>query len=222
MSKFLLNGMAYRFDSLLYNRSTTNPIGFMRDSGINNGVVNAFSQANELKGDFIAQIFPDGIADKGDLMLDPFLASAKSSGFSFFDPGAKYRPFLAIVNVQEISGIITPRIDPAANPKKETIEAVTSIALTCGIFRLDNFYNQFAIPEYGDTVKVTYGDPETFSNPIFISPLATGEISNLGSDKEDDSSGGGGGSRFVVDKNGFFAECANLETLAKAETKQIE
>ena len=212
--------MSFRSDSMLFNRANTNSIGMIRDSATKDNVPNAFAQSNELKGDFIAQIFPDGLVDKsvGDVMFDPFLASVKQNGaltdYGLFDRNTDYRPFLAIVNVQEISHIITPNIKEGKAPTKKDLEKIASIALTCGVFRLDNWMGQFAIPNYGDAVKVMYGDPEVFGNPIFISPMNNGGITRLG---ELGGNSKGSNSSGKTDKSGFFKDCAKLKKLAKVQ-----
>ena len=170
---FMMNGFKYKVNGPLYNRSTSDPVGYFKASNMSRAVPNLFETANELKGEFIARLFPEGVGKNagGDLMFDPFLAAAKSTGVIQVN-SEKYTPFLAIVNIPEITGIITPSLNPDKSISKEGFKAIRDITNTLGVFRKDNFFNQFAIPEYLDPVLVTFGDDAPLAYPPANNPRA--------------------------------------------------
>ena len=173
---FLKNNFQIRSDTRIYDPKNSSAAGLIREKIKQTNNRNAFVDANILTGDFIAQVFADSIPEGCDFLFDDFLAAAKiSKALDVTSPD--FKPFFAIVNVPEISLIPTPTEqtdDPAYN------RAIREIVIALGVFKLYNFYGQFTVPNYGDPVQVTFKDMDTFSDPIFIAPLKTGQVNFAG------------------------------------------
>ncbi|HAI36991.1 MAG TPA: hypothetical protein DCM40_02040, partial [Maribacter sp.] len=221
--EILLNSFPLRTNGIMFNQATTDPVGWQRDNALKKGPVNAFENQAFFTGEFIAEWGVDlgDIKLAGDLHVDSELAAMKIAN-SYAVSSPKFRPFLAIVNIPELSGIPTPQLKNVhAPPSREDMEKITSIVLSLKLFRLDNWYGQFAIPSYRDIVKVSYADVATRSKPRFIEPMITGDI-RLGKIKNN--------RRNSPNRNpksgGYHIQCQNIKKLTtraqKAEKKVLD
>tara|TARA_R100000426_G_scaffold85196_1_gene64963 strand:- start:15131 stop:17251 length:2121 start_codon:yes stop_codon:yes gene_type:complete len=174
---FVKNNFQIRSGTKIYDKKTSSSVGLAREKIKDANSRDAFMDANLLVGDFIMQVFPDKNLET-DYMFDDFLAAAKiSKAFDVNSPN--FSPFLAIVNIPEITHISTPESNDST---PEYNRKIRDIVGTLGVFKLYNYTgNEFAVPNYGDPVQVTFKDMDTFSDPIFIRPMITGQVNFAGS-----------------------------------------
>ena len=169
---FVKNNFQVRSDTKIYDKRTSSAVGLAREKIKDANSRDAFVDANLLVGDFIMQVFPEKNLET-DYMFDDFLASAKiSKAMDVNSPD--FAPFLAVVNIPEITHISTPVTNDGS---PEFNRKIRDIIVTLGVFKLYNYTGyEFAVPNYGDPVQVTFKDMDAFTDPIFIRPLKTGVV----------------------------------------------
>lgn len=176
--KLVQNNFAVRSKVVEYNPADSSPVGMAREVIKRANTPNAFETANILTGDFIFQVLPGDTST--DFLFDEFLAAAKISGRLDFTPGAgKFKPFIAVVNIPQITFLPTPLIEEKDSP--DFNRRIRNIVTTLGVFVKYNYVgHEFAVPNYGDPVQVTFSDMELFKGPTFIGPLNTGIVNTMG------------------------------------------
>ena len=175
---FIKNNFAVRSKVVEYNPTDSSPVGMVREVIKKANSPNGFETANILTGDFLFQFTPGDTST--DFLFDDYLAAAKISNRLDFTAGAgKFKPFIAVVNIPEISFIPTPLVQEKGNP--DFNRTIRSIVTTLGVFIKYNYVgHEFAVPNYGDPVQVTFSDMELFKGPVFIGPINTGVVNTMG------------------------------------------
>lgn len=189
---FVVNNFPVRSKVVSYNSVDSSPIGMAREVIKRANTPDGFETANILTGDFIFQVLEGDTST--DFLFDEFLASAKISGRLDFTPGAgKFKPFLAVVNIPQITFLPTPAKEDLSNP--DFNRRIRNIVTTLGVFVRYNYTGmEFSVPNYGDPVQVTFSDMDGFKNPTFLGPLNTGVVNMMGT-----SGMGSGGGRSYHD-----------------------
>ena len=172
------NNFAVRSKVVEYNSTDSSPFGMVREVIKKVNSPNGFETANLLTGDFMFRVLPGDTST--DFLFDDFLAAAKISGRLDFSAGTgKFKPFIAVVNIPQITFLPTPIAEEKGNP--DFNRRVRNIVTTLGVFIKYNYVgHEFATPNYGDPVHVTFSDMELFKGPIFIGPLNTGVVNSMG------------------------------------------
>ena len=201
---FVKNNFQIRSGTKIYDKKTSSAVGLTREKIKDANSRDAFVDANLLVGDFIMRVFPDKNLQT-DYMFDDFLASAKiSKAMDVSSPD--FSPFLAIVNIPEITHIPTPTSNDGSADFNRKIR---DIVVTLGVFKLYNYTGyEFAEPNFGDPVQVTFKDMDTFSDPIFIRPLKTGVVNFPGA-----PNGFGNGS-------GYYDDCGGKPNVVTSVPRQ--
>ena len=168
-NKSFLNNTSTPIDSVPFDSATSDFIGWLKNNAANNSQLDTYKSKNLFYGDFIAQIFPDGLAAAGNMFFDPLLASIKISEETIQQEN--FEPFISVVNIPAITHIETP---PFAGPGEpghdEYVQKVKDIVANLGVFKSYDYLGE--TPTYGAKVAVSFGDPSTLTDPIFEFPLA--------------------------------------------------
>ncbi len=193
---FVQNNFPVRSKVVDYSKTDSSPIPLIREVVKRANTPNGFETANILTGDFIFQVLEGDTSTS--FLFDDFLAAAKISNRLDFTPGVgNFKPFLAIVNIPQITMVETPKQIDLANP--DFNRRIRNIITTIGVFKKYNYVgHEFALPNYGDPVQVTFSDMDDFRDPIFIGPLNTGIVNNMGTSNMNNS----GPSNYVNDCSG--------------------
>lgn len=161
-------------DTILYDSTVDSPITFVQNVVSKTAMPNVFRTRKEFYGRFVSHLYSDNSAGKeGDSMFDPVLAAIKRSG----DIGAadKMNIFVCVVHIEELQQY--------PMPEEEDWDSIRRIASNGGVFK--SYAYEGEIPNYGDNVLVSFNDPNTRTEGIFINPLVGGASGAPGS-------GGGG------------------------------
>tara|TARA_Y100000592_G_C5454634_1_gene310656 strand:+ start:127 stop:1716 length:1590 start_codon:yes stop_codon:yes gene_type:complete len=175
MGNFLKNTSLLSPDTVIFDSNFDNSIGHTKKVISEVSSPNNFRTKKYFYGEFIEHVYPDGLgAVSGDLLFDDFLASLRVNEIGGTSD-ADFKPFLCVVNVPELTGVITP---PPDDPDR--LLKIEKIIVNLGIFKSYNYIGQ--TPEPGQTVAVSFSDTHTFSDPIFEFPLkgaALGDIQQI-------------------------------------------
>lgn len=178
---------------MLYDADYDNSIGFSKKVIEQVSVPNSFRNKKYFYGEFIEQVFVDGLGSvSGDLLFDDFLAALRINKIGGTED-ADFNPFICVVNVPELTGIVTPTQDDP-----DRLDKIEKIVVNLGVFKSYDYIGE--TPEPGQVVAVSFTNIETYSDPIFEFPLKGASSGNL-MDKISNLSGKSSGGRK------FFGGC---------------
>lgn len=168
-------------DSLIYDKHYDNPISFAKKVLARTSSPSAFKGKQLYYGQFITQLYEDGNIDGMPNMWDLGLAARSRVGGESL---GKIKIFVCIVYI--------PELQFSPFPLKDDWEAIEQIALNGGIFKSYTYLlNGGAIPQYNDTVLVSFGDPNNRTEGWFEYP----EVEGSAAGKQGGGVTGGGGPR---------------------------
>ena len=187
-------------DTIIYDSITDHPASFIKKVVAKTAAPNSFRTRKEFYGKFLTVL--EGAADSS-CMFDPILAAMKSNGQ---DTATDAGLFVCLVWVQELS--------PLACPAKDDFDGYKRVADNGGVFK-SYFYAGNRAMEYGEDVLVSFMDPATRKEGVFVGPLKGGApqgVAGAGGAGGGPGGGSGGGSggfggspssfNFKCDKNG--------------------
>lgn len=188
MGNFLKNTSLLSPDTILYDGNFDNPIGHAKKVLSQTSTPSNFRTKKYFYGEFIEQVYPDGLgAVSGDLLFDDFLAALRVNEVAG-TADADFKPFVCVVNVPELTGVVTP---PPDDPNR--LLKIEKIIVNLGVFKSYDYIGE--TPEPGQTVAVSFSDPQTFSDPIFEFPLKGAALGDIQQVVGDGNGPGGGGSK---------------------------
>ena len=172
MGNFLKNTTLLSPDTVLYDADYDNSIGFSKKVIEQVSVPNSFRNKKYFYGEFIEQVFVDGLGSvSGDLLFDDFLAALRINKIGGTED-ADFNPFICVVNVPELTGIVTPTQDDP-----DRLDKIEKIVVNLGVFKSYDYIGE--TPEPGQVVAVSFTNIETYSDPIFEFPLKGASSGNL-------------------------------------------
>jgi len=178
-------------DTIVYNRDTDNPISFVKSVVAQAATPNVFRTKKEFYGRFIMQLYEDNSAGKtGGAMFDPMLAAMRAATGEAAAVD-QMKIFVCIVHVEELQNY--------PMPLQEDWELIRKIASNGGIFKAYAYAGE--TPNYGDNVLVSFNDPTTRTEGIFINPLVGGASGA--------PIGGSGGGGSAATASGAMGNCRN-------------
>ena len=160
-------------DTVLFDPINDNPISFFKNVLAARATPNTFRTRKRFYGRFITQLYADGSAGKtGNGMWDDVIAALKRAGG---ESTQEMKLFVAIVHV--------PELQSYKFPAKEDWDTIHKVASNGGVFK--SYVYSGEVPKYGDNVLVSFNDPATRSEGIFLHPLVGGAAGGW-DDSEDD------------------------------------
>ena len=170
--EFVLKNMTDMSDDTeLYDSVSGNPMSFIAKMAQKAAVPNTLRDRKRFYGRFICRLWDPQEggtgAPEGDAMWDPTIAALKQAGG---ESTAEMQLFICVVHVGELQSL--------PYPKQDDWEAIHKIAINGGIFK--SYVYGGEDPKYGDNVLVTYADPSTRTEGIFVNPLVGGVVSGGG------------------------------------------
>jgi len=158
-------------DTELYDSVSGNPMSFIANIAQKAAVPNTLRDRKRFYGRFICRLWDPQEggtgAPEGDAMWDPTIAALKQAGG---ESTAEMKLFICVVHVGELQSL--------PYPKQDDWTAIHKIAVNGGIFK--SYVYGGEDPKYGDNVLVTYADPSTRTEGIFVNPLVGGVVSGAG------------------------------------------
>jgi hypothetical protein len=149
-------------DTVLFDPINDNPISFFKNVLASRSTPNSFRTRKRFYGRFITQLYADGSAGKsGNGLWDDVITSFKIAGA---ESTQEMKLFVAIVHV--------PELQSYKFPAKEDWDTIHKVATNGGTFK--SYVYSGEIPKYGDNVLVSFNDPATRSEGIFLHPLVGG------------------------------------------------
>ena len=201
-------------DSMCYDKQYDNPMSFIKRVLARASSPNVLRGKQLFYGQFITQLFgPDGKIDGKDNMWDPTLA-----GMSMADGESlgKMKIFVCIVYIPELQFM--------PFPLKDDWKAIEQIALNGGTFKSFTYlYNGGAIPQYNDTVLVSFGDPSNRSEGWFEYPEVEGAGGGSGfSGPSGGAAGGPGGGSYRGGGPAFMCKAGRPKTPKPKQSKNTK
>ena len=168
-NRSFLNNTSTPVDSVPFDKINGDFVGWLKNQAQSQAQSDSYKSKNIFYGDFIAQVFPDGLSTAGNLFFDPLLASVKLSEENI--QSENFEPFLAIVNVPSLTHIETPDLkQPGEAGYDDYVKKIEDIVANLGIFKSYDYLGETPTP--GAKVAVSFGDPVTLTDPLFEFPLA--------------------------------------------------
>ena len=163
LGRFILkNTLGIPDDTVLFDPINDNPISFFTKVLANRAMPNSFRTRKRFYGRFITQLYADGSAGKsGKGMWDDVVSAFKRAGA---ESTQEMKLFVAIVHISELQSY--------KFPAKEDWDTIHKIAINGGVFK--SYVYSGEIPKYGDNVLVTWNDPASRGEGIFLHPLVGG------------------------------------------------
>jgi len=193
-------------DSLIYDKHYDNPISFAKKVIARTSSPSAFKGKQLYYGQFITQLYNDGNIDGKPNMWDLALAARSRVGGESL---GKIKIFVCIVFIPELQFL--------PFPLKDDWEAIEQIALNGGMFKSYTYLlNGGAIPQYNDTVLVSFGDPNNRTEGWFEYPEVEGAAPGAGSGGGSFGQYHGGGSQ------GFLCKASEPKTPKPKQSKNTK